>query len=529
MKKFSKTILSLLVSFSMSAFCLPAYAAYELPDWFSWQEEQNTAKSEIKSSYLGDFNKDRTLDASDLVFFTNYFNGSESLSEQIMNKADLNYDSKINITDLIMLKSMILNETNPIVTNSADPCDFIHPEIEEIGASLKSQGEAAMCIIAVDFPDCKFKHNYSAEDFEKAAFGECNESSDAYPFESISAFYSRASKGTFHLDGKAFLYHSSKTVNNYRNATDDWKGTDKIIQETMKNLDSTVDFSEFDLNHDHYIDSMIFILPYDSGDDDWWPVSNTYRFNNFGVDNVIVGNYSTGNVEPDNICDFARTYSHELGHQLGLPDYYLYTDSEDYEGFHGAGGTELMDVDTKSDLSSFSKLMLGWFREDQVFYFERSKKSMTFELNSAQTDEGNCIVIPAPDNTNNSLTGEYFIVEYNSDKNNNSTADTLWWQDFKSGVRVFHIKAPIADNHYWKYFKYSVGSEEIGKDYSKFRLIRLVNDNKDPFRKGGFISFNTPGFALYDSNGYETVDPRVSISIDDHPDGKYIITITSEN
>lgn len=525
MKKFLTIIISLAASVSMTAFSLPVHAANEFPDWFSYTGSQSS-QPEAKSSYLGDLNDDGTLDSSDLAVLTNYFNGSEDLSDEIKEKADLNYDSAINIIDFITLKSMILHETDWIKTDSGQLCDFIHPEIEEIGASLKSQGNARMCIIAVDFPDCKFKHNYSEEDFEKAAFGECNEASKDFPFESISAFYTRASKGAFHLDGKAIFYHASKTVDNYKNKSDNWKGTDKIIQETIKNLDSTVDFSEFDLNKDHYIDSMLFVLPFASGDDEWWPVSNTYRFNRFGADNVIVGNYTTGNVEPDNICDFARTYSHELGHQLGLPDYYLYTDDDDYEGFHGSGGTELMDVDTKSDLCSFSKLMLGWFREDQVLYFDRSKKSMTFELNSAQTDDGNCIIIPAPNNKNNSLTGEYFIVEYNSDKINNSVVDTLWWQDIKSGVRIFHINAPIADNHYWKYFKYSVGSEEIGTDYSRFRLIRLVNDYKDPFRKGSFISFNTPGFALYDNNGYETVDPRVSISIDDHPANKYIVTVT---
>ncbi len=526
MKKQLLSILSVFTSLLISSASLPAYAANE-----PWQFNSDTASKTNASgiSYLGDLDKDGSINISDLVIFTEYFTGSEIIPDEILESSDLNNDSSVNIVDMIILKSMILHETDWIKTGSGNNSEFIKPVINEIGTSLKSQGNAKMCIIAIDFPDCKFKQNYTAEDFEKAAFDECDESSDAYPFESISAYYTRASKGAFHLDGKAIFYHASKPVSNYRNATDNWKGTDKIIQESMKNLDSTVDFSEFDLNNDHYIDSMIFVLPYASGDDDWWPVSNTYRFNNFGVDNVIVGNYSTGNVEPDNICDFARTYSHELGHQLGLPDYYLYTDDDDYEGFHGSGGTELMDVDTKSDLCSFSKLMLGWFREDQVLYFDRSKKKMTFELNSAQTDEGNCIIIPAPNNTNNSLTGEYFIVEYNSDKFNNSAVDTLWWQDIKSGVRIFHINAPIADNHYWKYFKYSVGSEDIGKDYSRFRLIRLVNDYKDPFRKGSFINFNTPGFALYDSNGYETADPRVSISIDDHPSNKYIVTVTAED
>ncbi len=525
MKKTKKVFLFFTTALMMASSSFTVNAATVFPEWF-YRTSRN-------SSYLGDLNDNGTVDSSDIRIMSEFFSGNDDNYDLISEKADLNFDSTVNIADYIIMKSMILRETEWISENQGPSddviSDFIHPEIEEIGTSLKSQGNAAMCIIAVDFPDCKFRHDYSTEDFEKAAFGECNEQSNSFPFESISAFYNRASKGVFNLDGKAYIYHSSKSVTNYRNATDDWKGTDKIIRETLTNLDSTVDFSDFDLNNDHYIDSMLFILPYESGDADWWPVSNTYRFSKFGVDNVLVGNYSTGNVEPDNVCDFARTYSHELGHQLGLPDYYLYTDDDDYEGFHGSGGTELMDVDTKSDLCSFSKLMLGWFRKDQILYFDRNRKQMTFELTSAQTPEGNCLIIPAASNTGNSLTGEYFVVEYNSDKINNSAVDTLWWQDIKSGIRIFHINAPIADNHYWKYFKYSVGSEEIGNDYSKFRLIRLVNDYKDPFRKGSFISYNTPGFALYDQNGYETVDPHVSITIDDHPSGKYILTVTSEN
>lgn len=523
--------LSVFSALMMTAYPLSVNASDSFTSEMSFSNDNRVQNTE-EIQYLGDLNSDGTLDIKDLIIISEYLNGSSADSASLSDTADINSDSVINICDCILIKSMILHETEWIYADSSNSSgtdsrsDFINACTDELNNSLKSHGKGAMCIIAIDFPDCKFKQDYSTEDFENAAFGECNDQSPSYPFESIAAYYRRASKEAFDLVGKAYRYSSSESVKRYKSTTNVWYGTDKIIHETIKALDPVIDFSDFDLNKDGYIDSMLFVLPAASGKDDWWPVSNSYKFEKFGADNVFVGNYTTGNIEPDDISNFASLYSHELGHQLGLPDYYLYTDDEDYEGFHGSAGTELMDTDAKSDLCSFSKLMLGWFREDQVLYFDRSKGKMTFELNSAQTDEGNCIIIPAFNNKNNCLTGEYFIVEYNTDRYNNSVVGNLKSQDIESGVRVFHINAPISDNHIWKYFKYSVGSKEIGNDYTRFRLIRLVNDYNAPFKKGRTISYSTRGFAFYDYSGYETIDPEVFITIDDFRNNKYIVTIS---
>ena len=86
------------------------------------------------------------------------------------------------------------------------------------------------------------------------------------------------------------------------------------------------------------------------------------------------------------------------------------------------------------------------------------------------------------------------------------------------------MSSEIEDNGFWKFFKYENTSEvNDGR-----RLIRLVNDGNGAFNTGSVIDSSVSGFGWYDSEGKETVDPGISITVGEISDGKCRISIATK-
>ena len=536
----------------------------------------NAAAEPPLLGYRGDVNQDSTLTTADAVIMQKFLTGAmEFESDSMYVNADVNDDNVINVYDLILLKRCITGHmdwigiygedpdatartdtseteidpllttvslltdpeesttaetetTTTVITTGSVELPFIPAPIAEIDSSLPSQGDANLVIFYVDFPDCTYgSADMTAEQVEEIAFGEEDLSDVNYPFESMSAFYKRSSKGAMELTGKVFRY----TTKENRSAYD----TDKVklAEECYEAFNAENDFSSYDADMDGYIDATLFTVPTAAGDTDWWPCAGAFGDSSYIVDGVRVGHIITGNAQIESLSDYSNfnsSYLHEMGHCMGFPDYYLYS-SDDYDSMHGSAGYELMDADAFSDFGSFSKLMLGWYRENQISVYDKSKGSQTFELNNAQTDDGNCVIIPMNDLGGNYASGEYFIIEYATNTGNNDLSSTRPWQVTSDGIRIYHVKPEIYDNGWWKYFKYSNGSEftdtdgDGTPDDQGIRLIRLVNDGNDSFTSGSVIGYGTPGFGWYNSSEEEAVDPGVTIRVGELKDGKYTITI----
>lgn len=475
------------------------------------------------SNIKGDVNGDGKFNVADVVALQEWLVGK---NVDLANRQAGNFvnDGKLNIFDLCLMKSALLAKDDPV-----KQLDFIEAPIKEIDSSLPSQGDANLVVFYVDFPDCTYGNSdLTAEQVEKISFGAANENDANYPFESMSAFFDRSSKGAMKLNGKVFRY----TTKENRAAYD----TDKVklAEECYEAFKDQVNFADFDSDKDGYVDATLFTVPTAAGDTDWWPCSGAFGNPNYVIDGVKVGNIITGNAQIeslDNYSNFVSSYLHEMGHCLGLPDYYLYN-SSDSEGFHGSAGYELMDMDAFSDFSAFTKLMLGWYDKDQVEVFNTWDSSQTYTISSAQTINGNCVVIPMNDLNGNYASGEYFILEFVDNSGNNDVSKLHWWQNTSSGIRIFHVKPEIHDNGWFKHFKYQNGSEFTdsngdGKpDDEGIRFVRLVNDGGDAFSTGAVINNSTSGFGWYDSAENESIDPGIEISVGECRDGKYTVTIT---
>ncbi len=526
--------------------------------------------------YYGDMNQDFSVDIADIIFMQKYLLGLSPITKKMSLIGDINQDKEVNIYDWLMLKQDVLSgewemfllppeetqettepteeittetlqeTTEPVETTTeltstettvptepteeitSEPTEattesFISSPVKEIDAGLPSQGNAKLIIFYVDFPDCQYNYSPTTEELQQIAFGAEDAKNANYPFESMTAFYDRSSKGAMHLQGTAFRY----TAKENRSAYDSDKA--KLLHECYEAFDGIIDFSQFDGDGDGKTDATLISVPKAAGDSDWWPCAGASGSER-KFDNVGIGHFITGNAQIESKTDyknFTSSYQHELGHCMGLPDYYLYYSGDDHAGFHGevnTAGLELMDIDASTDFGCFSKLQLGWYRKSQVSVYDQTKGGeQTFTLTNAQTENGNCLILPYGELNYN---GEYLILEYITPEKNNSSP-IYEWMSSGNGIRAYHVKADIHDNGFWKHYKYENGSEFTNGNDTGIRLIRLVNDaeGSDVFTTGQILDGNISGWHWYDFEENETVDTGYTVTIGELKDGSYTITV----
>ncbi len=561
------TLVSLITSAAAAA--VMAVAAIPVGAGAAWRQVDR----------MGDLNLDGAVNVADLVLLSKHLHGTQKLSDTSVYKiddayydidingdmssfggtntkrgngkiykADLNQDGVVDVFDFVELRKSVISRTakgniyrwyqetttttttvttTTTTTTTTQPNrEFIKAPVRDMYGSLPSQGNPNLLIFYVDFPDCKFSFEPTTDRIEEIAFGEENKDSKMYPFESFTAFYSRASKGAMKLGGKAYRYTAKENIENYQG--DVYKS--KFTTEVIKNMNSVVDYSKFDMNGDKEVDAILFCVPSGSDVNDWWPCAGGYYGEAWlKVDGMSIGHVITGNAaitSNNDYTNFISTYLHEMGHCMGLPDYYLYN-VEDFEGMHGSAGYDLMD-EAYSDFSAVSKLMLGWYSKDQIQVYDRSKGAQTFTLTNGQTNEGNCLIIPRG-NLNSEYKSEYFILEYTTlEADNSQIKPHFWWRPTGNGVRLLHIEATEEDEDWRKHFYYESGNDKATNNNAGKRFIRLVNDgDKDNLlRTGDVVNNSVNGFAWYNDNGEQTVDPGVIITVGEKVGDTYTVTIT---
>lgn len=385
---------------------------------------------------------------------------------------------------------------------------------------MPSVGNVKALIIMINFNDVKFSNPLSTDEVEDIVFGDENKSSNNYPYESSKAFYSRASYGNLTLTGDVVTYTAQYNRSYYNNKNE----YETLVMEAMRALDSTINYADYDRNNDGYLDCFTINIPTNGSSDDdfWYGCQATWYLNNsFKLDGKKVKGYVINDAQPQSaqMAYYNSEYCHELGHLMGLPDYYKYN-SSDWEGMKGTAGYEMMD-DMCGGFSSFSKLMLGWLKTDEVKVYDTAESTQTFTLSSS-CNSGNCIILPIGDLDQNYFS-EYFLIEYISNENNYSG-----WVG-NGGIRVLHVNANTVQSPYSNnkiYFKYENFSSYYNTNDSMERVLKLVNDNGGFYRTGSTITYGTSNFAGYDSNGNQTVNTGYSISIGNLTNGSYTITVT---
>ncbi len=339
-------------------------------------------------------------------------------------------------------------------------------------------------VIPVDFTDClgsdlPLGEEGTKQELEKMMFG----SNDELEWYSLAGYYASSSFGQCKISGTVGdWYHVDSTIAEYANKNGT-SGAQLIAIEIQdlyrseysmaKMLDdeekmAKYDLTQYDANKDGFIDSLILIYSapiHTTGELQWafcWNVPGAYgRYNPEleGVNRFFWASYwffydgylnhktkyptipddlpqkiIDGEVEPD-----VHTMTHEYGHVLGLPDYYI----TDYSGtdFDGLGYLDMMDYNI-GDHNAASKAWYGWVNP----YYATGSVKATIR---STTTTGDCIILPIGGQYNNTLMDQYLMIEfltpegvakYDGEHQFNGSYP-LYFN--KAGIRVIHVDARL--------------------------------------------------------------------------------------
>lgn len=380
--------------------------------------------------------------------------------------------------------------------------------------SLPSKGEAALLVVPVKFQDGPSWTSSRLEVINKGFFGTANETS----WQSVRSFYLASSYGNLQIKGEVAntLSIPMSTTEASKRLSDGNPAPDEIALEYF-NADSSYDNLRkiYDTNKDGYIDSIVFVYSNDiNSKNGYWAwvywANDKANLNKPGINSYLWMSYSffTGSKYSgyENGID-AHTATHEVGHLLGLDDYYQY-DSD--QKFDPSGAIEMHSYNIGDD-NIYSKFALGWVDP----YYVNTEGSVTLELRSSAL-YGDAIVINNSWNKNSM--DEYIIIEYYTPQGMNE-------QDAKSvykpngdkanrmytvnGFRIYHIDSRLVEleargttkgyvDTLGKGF-YAVGASNSpsrsrlsGKDKIDYKYVHLLESNgTNTFKNGEFATNET--------------------------------------
>ena len=401
------------------------------------------------------------------------------------------------------------------------PPPLIAPPVKEIHATMPSVGTVRSLTVFVEFPNRTFENACSKEVLQEEIYGEGKNGLSPFPYESLSAWYARASYGNLTIEGDVYFYTCKEPIENYLG-----ENHEKILMEALQGLDGEIDYAPYDSDGNGTLDQLTFAIPV-LGDPAlsafWYSATfSWYEHAAFRVDGVGIDQYVGLDIPPtqNDLSYFKSSLAHEIGHCMGLPDFYKY-ESEDWEGFHGDAGYACLD-DAIGDFCGFSKLLFGWFREGEAQIYE-GEGEQQFTLYSL-SERASCVILPIESNFG--YFSEYFLAEFITPTQNNSILNGFAVKP--QGVRIFHIQAETATMAWGtKELKYNNYSRFYEGD-DKIRVIRLVNDGNGFYQEGDVCTFGAENFAAYDLHGDQTIDTGYTVKIGKTSGKSQQITVTRE-
>ena len=291
-------------------------------------------------------------------------------------------------------------------------------------------GEKHFLVLLIEFDDLSFSIPNPREAFdrmlnqpgysENAATGSVRDyyiDNSAGQFTPVYDVY-----GPVRVSGKYSYYGSGNDDHAY-----------EALEEACQILDDTIDFSQYDLDKDGYVDNVFFYFAgYNEkeggGTNTIWP-HQSYR-NAGDYDNVRVFKYAcTSELSGYTGTTMAAIgiFVHEFAHVLGVPDFYdtsgdIAANPEDFSVM--SSGNYLNSCRTPANLNSVERQMLGWVGE-----FPRLSEAGSYELQSLSSHHLPW-VLPAD------VEGEQFILEMRD--------GTGWDAYLPKGMVIYHMD--VSDN-----------------------------------------------------------------------------------
>lgn len=347
--------------------------------------------------------------------------------------------------------------------------DFMKSDLGNHHKAYPTVGTVKLLVILVEFPDIRF--TYPKQNFQNLV------SQENYSFNgatgSVKDYYYENSNGRFNMDidvvGPVCLSHMLSYYGGYSNDRNDGRVGD-LVREAIRLVDDSVDFSQYDNDNDGIVDAIhIFFAgtPESSTGriNEIWPHrSNVYqaRCN----DNVGFRVYS---ISSERQVGYRMvgigTICHELGHVLGLPDWY----DTDYTGSGGtsvevgkwslmSGGPYLNNGNTPPYMSAVEREMVGWHQH--TFLDSTSENNILYPI-----QDSNLSFATALDNDTNEL----YVMEYRK---------TRGWDTYlpNSGMYVYYVDRSVNDwYNSWKYSE--LGDNRVNTDPTDRGYYLVIPDN----------------------------------------------------
>ena len=289
------------------------------------------------------------------------------------------------------------------------------------------------------------------------------------------------------------------------------KNAQKLVEDAVDKANPTVNFAQYDTDGDFYVDALFVVhagpgAEYTGSVNDIW--SHAWGINARLVDGVYVSDYS---MEPEYWASpgdmTIGVYCHELGHVLGLPDFY----DTDYSS-EGLGDWSLMaggswngyNGNQPAFLDAWSRIYLGWV----------TPSTLKYDVNTVSIPSAETSAVVYKLWSQGTANKEYFLVEnrqkYSYDRglpsaglciyhvdDNQTTNDNEWYTGYTT------------HGHYWVALEQADGKYGLETAYNR-------GDAGDPFPgtslKYSFNSTTSPSSKSYTGRNVQVEVINISAS-----------------
>ncbi len=390
------------------------------------------------------------------------------------------------------------------------------------GECFPSIGTPKLLVIPVTFTD-SHSTSFHLRKYEKDLQKCFNGSEEETGYYSLNGFYKESSYGKLDVKADILDFYQLSQASRYYESQPKNNGSQVILEEVIRALDKTIDFSQYDYDNDGFIDGIWLVYDHSidfNNANFWWAYQTQAGFRGIfdgkrpsyygfaSIDFIYTNKNGQTEYDKSGINIDAHTFIHETGHMMGLDDYYSYDLNQrrffvdrGYPACYGTYGYDMMDA-TYGDHGVLSKLLLGWI--DPFVITENSFVSL-----SSFAKTGDAILIPNNSKDyikNMTIYAHYYLmVCYDEslingkDKpiNNPSAIST-------DGIVIYecHAEKPVNPGYY-------------GNNYlTGFKYNNT--DNKTFSKLNGFDYEKSEWFVRFLTNGIETADnAKVLFNVND--------------
>ncbi len=388
------------------------------------------------------------------------------------------------------------------VSGGSQPLNF---NVERPVTILSPKGKWHVPVLLVEFEDKRFTYR-EKEYYYNLLFSEEG--------KSMRTYYKEVSYNKFEVDGdiigpvlldKNYTYYVG---NGYGYESFYPQNSQGLLTDAVHAVDSSVDFSLYDNDHDGEVEVIFIIHPGKGAEetqdkaDIWshmWSLSDTTSGSPgaFLTDNVRINMYT---IQPELLNAHLVTvgvFCHEFGHILGCPDLYEIKESGSGPGIGSFelmasgswNGSEDMPGTSPAHFSVWCKYLLGWISPEAVE--EKNDSGIQGVLKPIELYQSAYRILQNPYGNDWSFSGsgrgEYFLVEYRK-----RTGFDAFLPG--NGLLIFHIDEAQSGNYYENHPL--VGLLQADGDPSFF-VGADRGSSTDMWQQGNITSYTLPSTILY--------------------------------